>query len=148
MAAYAPIAQALNFLPVDEGKRLRVKFDIAYFVATEQLAYRKYPRIYKLEARHGVTWVAPTCIKMQVKISFTTLQNQRFNFLLSPKLRKFFSLVTDGSTDSSNTENKLLLVLWCDSDAGDENIHTRMRFLSIHKPQHVNAEGLLQSLEH
>jgi hypothetical protein len=88
VASYAPIAQALNSLPVDEGKSLRVKFDIAYFVATEQLAYRKYPRIYKLEARHGVTWVAPTCIKMQVKISFTTLQNslhcritkERFSF--------------------------------------------------------------------
>ena len=76
VASYAPIAQALNSLPVDERKS---KF--LYFVATEQLAYQKYPRIYKLEARHGVTWVAPTCIKMQVKIfSFTILQNHKSSF--------------------------------------------------------------------
>ncbi len=44
----------LSSLPEDERKRLRAKFDIAYFVATEQLAYRKYPRICELEARLGV----------------------------------------------------------------------------------------------
>ncbi len=54
VASYAPIAQTLSSLPEDERKRLRAKFDIAYFVAIEQLAYRKYPRICELEARHGV----------------------------------------------------------------------------------------------
>ena len=44
-ATYAPIAQSLNTLSEDERKRLRAKFDIANFVATEQLAFRKYPKI-------------------------------------------------------------------------------------------------------
>ena len=51
VASCAPIARSLNSLTDDERKRLRAKFDI---VATEQLAYRKYPRICELEARHGV----------------------------------------------------------------------------------------------
>ena len=54
LAYYAPIAKALNTLSEDEIERLKVKFDIAYFVATEKLPYMKYPKICELEARHGV----------------------------------------------------------------------------------------------
>lgn len=51
---YALIAQSFNSLSEDECRMLRVKFNIAYFVTTEQLAFHKYPRICKLKARHGV----------------------------------------------------------------------------------------------
>ena len=39
IATYAPITQSLQVLSEDERKKLRVKFDIANFVATEQLAF-------------------------------------------------------------------------------------------------------------
>ena len=52
--SYAPIARALCTLPDDETKRLRHKFDIAYFVATEKLSFKKYPKLCEPEARHGV----------------------------------------------------------------------------------------------
>ena len=54
----------------------------------------------------------------------------------------------DGSTDHSNSDNELLLVLWCDPDSADEKIHTTIRYLSIHKPLHVTAAGLFESLQH
>lgn len=54
LTSYAPIAKALNVLGEGE-KMLRVKFDIAYFVATEQLAFAKYPKLCELEARRGVS---------------------------------------------------------------------------------------------
>ena len=41
-------------LSEDERRKLRAKFDIAYFVATEHLAFWKYPRNCELEASHGV----------------------------------------------------------------------------------------------
>ena len=34
----------------------------------------------------------------------------------------FFSSL-DSATDKSNTDNQLLLVLWCDSKSADEKIH-------------------------
>ena len=52
--SYAPIARALCTLPDDETKRLRHKFDIAYFVATEKRSFKKYLKLRELEARHGV----------------------------------------------------------------------------------------------
>ena len=53
-SSYAPIAKALTVLPEGNKASLRVKFDIAHFVATEKLAFTKYPRICELEAHHGV----------------------------------------------------------------------------------------------
>ena len=33
---------------------LKIKFDIAYFVATQKLAFTQYPALCELEVRHGV----------------------------------------------------------------------------------------------
>ena len=52
-STYAPIAQSFSTLSDDERKRLQVKFDIAYFVATEN-PFTMYPKICELETRHGV----------------------------------------------------------------------------------------------
>jgi hypothetical protein len=54
----------------------------------------------------------------------------------------------DGSTDQSNADNELLLVLWCDPDGADEKFHTRMSYLAIHKPQYITAEGQFESLKY
>ena len=53
-ASYAPIARALKKLADDERQRLRYKFDIAHFVATEKLFYLKHHQICELERHHGV----------------------------------------------------------------------------------------------
>ena len=149
VATYAPIAQSLNSLSEDERRKLRAKFDITYFVATEQLAYRKYPRICELEARHGVNLGSSYLHENAGKEFVHYIAESRKRDLLSDISKaKFFSLLMDGSTDQSNADNELLLVLWCDPDSKDEKIHTRISYLSIHKPHHVTAEGLFQSLEY
>ena len=149
VATYAPIARSLNSLPEDERRKLRTKFDIAYFVATEQLAYRKYPRICELEARHGVNLGSSYLHENAGKEFVHYIAESRRQDLLSTLSKaKFFSLMMDGSTDKSNADNELLLVLWCDTDGVNEKIHTRMSYLAIHKPQHVTAKGLFQSLQY
>ena len=41
-AVYAPIACSLTTISREEMERLRVKFDIAFFVAAENMAFTKY----------------------------------------------------------------------------------------------------------
>ena len=48
--SYAPIAQSLHTLSDDELAKLKMKFDVAYFVASEQLALEKYPKICELQS--------------------------------------------------------------------------------------------------
>ena len=41
-------------LPEDDRKQLRHKLEVAYFVATEKVSFKKDPKLCELEARHGV----------------------------------------------------------------------------------------------
>ena len=118
-------------------------------MATEQLAFRKYPRICKLEARHGVNLGSSYLHENAGKeFAHYIAESRRQDLLSTITKAKFFSRLMDGSTDQSNAVNELLLVLWCDPDGVDEKIHTRMSYLAIHKPQHVTAEGLFESLKY
>ena len=145
-ASYAPIAKTFNTLPEDERKRLNVKFD--YFVATEKLAFTKYPKICDLEARHGVR-VGTTYRSDMAGKDFMhyIAEGKRKDLLQTLAKAKFFSLLLDGSTDTGNIDNEVLLVVWCDPDSSDEKIHTRMDFLMVSRPQSVTARGLFEVLE-
>ena len=52
--AYAPIARFLNELPQNAMDKLRKKFGLAYFIATEKLAFSKYPALCDLAKTLGV----------------------------------------------------------------------------------------------
>jgi len=56
----------------------------------------------------------------------------------------FCSVLMDGSTDSSNSENEMLFVIWCEINDEDHTIHSRMTYLSMYTPLHTNAEGLFE----
>lgn len=56
-------------------------------------------------------------------------------------------MLLDGSTDTANIDNELILIVWCDVNSSDEQIHTRMDYLTIVRPQSVSGEGLFNVLE-
>ena len=147
-SSYAPLAQAFNRLSGDERGKLRFKFDIAHFVAIEKLPFIKYPQICELESHHGVN----------LGTSYTNeyAGREMIHFIAESRRQesreklakaKFFSLLLDGSTDTANIDNELILAVWCDRDGGDERIHTRMEYFTVVRPQAVTAEGLFQVLE-
>ena len=53
----------------------------------------------------------------------------------------------DGSTDVSNIDEEMFLVLWCDTDGNDEKVHSRMQFFLVMRPESVNATGLFDCLQ-
>ena len=53
-ALYAPIVKAFNTVSENERETLKVKFDTAYFITIENIAFTKYPKICNLKVRHGV----------------------------------------------------------------------------------------------
>jgi len=60
---------------------------------------------------------------------------------------KFYSLLLDGSTDTGNIDNEVLLVVWCDLDGHDEKVHTRMSYLKVARPKSVTGEGLFELVQ-
>ncbi len=53
----------------------------------------------------------------------------------------------DGSTDTGNIDDELFLVLWCDVDASDEKVHTRMSFFAVTRPEAVTGKGLFDCMQ-
>jgi hypothetical protein len=131
-SAYAPIAKALNEIPESDRKMLRVKFDIAHFVATHKLAFTNYPALCQLEAKHGVNvgtaYRNPNAGKTFCHFIAESRREQLVEKLTKAKC---FSLLIDGSMDAGNVDDEIFLVLWCDIDrrhSGDEMVHTNMSY--------------------
>ena len=147
-STYACIAQAFVKPSDDEREKLRVKFDIAYFLAKENLPFTKYPCICELEARHGVS-VGTSYRNENAGKEFIHYIAETKREELKQRLgsAKFFSLLIDGSTDKGNIDNEAILVVWCEHDGLDEKVHTRMEYFTVVRPQSVTAQGLLHVLE-
>ena len=101
----ASIAQALCTLTDEERKKLRCKFDIAYFIAKGQLSLTKYPRLCELEARHGVN-LGGVYLNYNAGKEFTHFiaKASRQELLTSISNACSFSLLMDGSTDKNNLD--------------------------------------------
>ena len=99
--AYAPIAQALHQISDSDKTSLRVKFDIAHFVATRKLAFTNYPVLCQLEAKHGVD-VGTAYRNENAGKTFCHFIAESKREDLVTKLTKanFFSILMDGSTDT------------------------------------------------
>ena len=110
-AAYASIARSLTTISSEEMERLRIKFDIAFFVATENMAFTKYPKICEMEARHGVkvgsSYLTNNAAKEFVHFIGKSMKN---DIISAVSEARFFSLFLDGSTDRGNIDNELLMV--------------------------------------
>ncbi len=134
-ASYAPIARALHQLLEDAMAKLRVKFDIAYFIATEKLAFRKYPALCELEAHHGVN-VGIDYINEHAAKTFChyIAESRREESVKNLASAKFFSVLMDGSTDKGNIDDELFLVRWCDVDGPDQKVYTRMSYFAVARP--------------
>ena len=125
-----------------------MKFDLAHFIATEKIAFSKYPALCKLEAHHGVN-VGTKYNNEHTAKTFChyTAETRRQDLAENLTSAKFFSLLMDGTCDSGNIDNKMLLVVWCDTESSDEKVHTRMTYFSLTRPKDATGAGLFQCLQ-
>ena len=100
---YAPIVQSLQTLPDEERDKLKKKFDIAYFVATEHPAFTKFEKICDLEVRHGVELGDSYRNRNACKDFIHSIsKSMKQNLATTVSSAGFFSILMDGSTDASN----------------------------------------------
>lgn len=140
---YAPIAKAVMTLDGAAEAKVKKKFDIAYFLCKERMAFHKMEAICILQETHGVD-LGTGYKNEKACASFTRYIGQSLKESLTEELQdvKFFSIQTDGSSDAANIEEELFLVLYCDPHSCDRKLHVRSRFLAVLQPKSVNATGL------
>ena len=119
------------------------KFDTAYLIAKENMAFTKMAPLCELQERHGVN--LGTGYKNEKAcatfVDFISLEQQHIVVNSLAKAR-FFSLQLDGSTDSGNVEDEVFLVVYSDLFSTDGRIHVRNEFLTVRRPGRADAEGL------
>ena len=85
----------------------RTKFETAYFVAKEEMTLKKYPKLKNHEERHGVN-VGKAYRNENTSGIFIDAISESLATDLKNKIDKvhFYSILTDGSTDSATSENE------------------------------------------
>ena len=95
-----------------------------------KIAFSKYPALCKLEAHHGVNVGIEYNNEHAAKtFRHCIAETRRQDLASNLASAKFFSLPMDGTCDSGNIDDEMLLVVWCDTEASDEMVHTRMTYL-------------------
>ena len=131
----------MKFQKIQQLSFESVKFDLANFIAT---AFRsKYPALCKLEAHHGVNVGIEYNNEHAAKtfchyIAETRRQDLAGNLASA----KFFSFLMDGTCDSGNIDDELLL-----GEASNEKMHTRMTYFALARPKDVTGAGLFHCLQ-
>ena len=139
---YAPIAKALH---TDAEEKLKRKFDIAFFISKENMAFAKMGVLCQLEERHGVD-LGQGYKNDKACASFVDYiaDEQQQSLVSALTGAKFISLQADGSTNAGNVEDELFLVLYFDPHAKDGKVHVHDRFLTVRQPKSGNAESLFE----
>lgn len=97
--------------------RTKTKFEVAYFVAKEELPLAKYPNLLQLEEKHGVDLGKAYRSDKSCNM-FISHIGEELARKLGDKLStaNFFSVLTDGSTDTSITEKEAVFVQYLETN--------------------------------
>ena len=125
----------------------RRKFDIAYMMAKEGIAFNKMKSLYELEERHGVNLGDGykndlACSSFVAYIA----QDLKMDLTKSLKTANFFSIQMDGSTDCANVEEELFLAIYFDPHCDERIVHVRNKYFCVRQLKSVDASGLYECL--
>ena len=148
MCQYAPIAKAFYKLDDTATAVMKCKFDIAYVIAKQNMAFAKMGSLCELEERHGVDLGKGYKNELACAEFIHYIAQEQLQGLVGALSKaKFFSLQADGSTDSGNVEDEVFLAVYFDPYAKDGKVHVRSKFLTVRRPARANAEGLFACLK-
>ena len=104
--------------------------------------------MHELEERHGVDLGFAYKTDVSAK-TFThyIAESQRQSFYDCLTESHFYSFLMDGSTDSGNVEDELVLVQYCAQDDATQEVRSCIRFLSVEVPTKADATGLIKCAE-
>ncbi len=144
----APIARALFSTSQSAQERIKKKFQIAYCLSKENMAFTKMGAICELEQLHKVD-LGEGYKNRQACTEFVEYISLDLRQSLANALQKgkFFSVQVDGSTDAANVEEELFVVLYFNPHTEDGKVGVCSSLLSVRQPSSGDAAGLYESFE-
>ena len=125
---------------------LKRKFDIAYFITKEKLAFTKTKPLCDLQERHGVD----LGIRYEKDVGCATFvryitEEQRHNLPETLSGVRFFSVQADGSADTGNIDDELYIVQYFDPKMDGAQVHVCNKFFTVRQVQQGDAHGLYEA---
>ena len=142
-------------LSKEQEEVFKKKFDISYFAVKEEMPLIKYEKIIQLEKRHGVR-LGSTHNNRTTAREFLSFQAGELKEALPKDIAKakFYSILFDGTTDSSVTEQEAIFVLYFDPDgepaadiSNEPEIAVQTRYLSLQSLSSSTAQGVVDGIK-
>ncbi|XP_033756125.1 uncharacterized protein LOC117338870 [Pecten maximus] len=143
LAASGPIVDMARKMGEDVEKQIEKLINTAYFVCKEEMPFQSYPSLINLQLKNkadmGNFYRTDNAYRRFVSPIFDELYGAYTEEL---KTNKFFSIMIDGATDCSVTENELIYVRSLGDNGTPEN-----HYLSMEDIQHAHADGIVECIE-
>ena len=124
------------------------KFEIAYLIAKKALPFTIFEDLVELEKRHGVD-VGNAYSTRQQCGEFVDVHGEYIASQLRSDLAKakFYSVLTDSSTDSAVTEKEVVYVLHFDPYSNEEEVEVKLSFLYLKDVPKADVQGIKTAIE-
>ena len=142
------IVSGLSTMDKKDLEKTKIKFEVAYFVAKNELPFTKYKEILELEKMHGVGVgdAYLTDIKCAEFIDYIGGDlKEKLVFDLSKA--KFFGTLCDGSTDSATLEDEVVYLSYFDPQpVGSDEVKVKTTFIGVKSVRTATAEGVQEAI--
>lgn len=139
----SPIGQGLAKMAESDKETMRVCFNTVYYLAKLERPFSDFPQLLSLQQKNGVkqfeNYKNDRAAAKFCDATGKTLKDDLVKDLVDAK---YYSLLTDGSTDSGVLEQELIYVLFLNRSGRAE-----VKFYGIESPDHANAVGLKHAVE-
>ena len=136
-----PIRRGLTKLGEKDLETLRICFNSAYHLVKQERPFSDYPDLITLQHKNGIKKFR-SYVTDRAVADFTDCiaEVKKEDLIKAISTSNYFSLLTDGSTDSAVIEEEVLYLLFL-NEAKSE-----IKFFSIETPSHTTAEGLKEAI--
>lgn len=125
-----------------ERASLRIKFNAAYYLAKKERLFSDYPDLLTLHTKNDVIQVGKAYITDRACALFTDYIGAVTKESVAKDIvnARYYSVLSDGSTDSAVIEEELVYVLYLKEGT------PKVKYLSIERPENADADGIKQCI--
>ena len=136
-----PIGRGLIKMGEKDLETLRICFNSAYYQVKQECPFSDYPNLITLQHKNGIKkFQSYKMDRAAVVFTDCIAEVKKEDLIKAISTSNYFSLLTDGSTDSAVIEEEVLYLLFLNEGKPE------IKFFSIKTPSHTTAEGLKEAI--
>ena len=135
------IGRGLTKMGEKDLETLRICFNSAYYLVKQECPFSDYPNLITLQHKNSIKKFQ-SYVTYRVAADFTDYiaKVKKEDLIKAISASNYFSVLTDGTTDSAVIEEKVLYLLFLNEGKPE------IKFFNIETPSHTTTEGLKEAI--